>query len=61
MEIPQEGKYVCKLNGPLVIYEASTGSLCAAVPSVMVGSATLPMKASRSSTRWCWSKRMEPS
>ena len=40
MEIPQEGKYVCKLNGPLVIYEASTGSLCAAVPSVMVGSAT---------------------
>jgi hypothetical protein len=40
MEIPQEGKYVCKLNAPLVIYEASTGSLCAAVPCVMVGSAT---------------------
>ena len=38
MEIPNEGKYVCKLNGPLVIYEASTGSLCAAVPSVMVDS-----------------------
>jgi hypothetical protein len=36
MEIPQEGKYVCKLNGQLVIYEASTGSLCAAVPCVMV-------------------------
>ena len=40
MEIPLEGKYVCKLNGQLVIYEASTGSLCAAVPCVMVGSAT---------------------
>ena len=36
MEIPQEGKYVCKLNGQLVIYEATTGSLCAAVPCVMV-------------------------
>ena len=36
MEIPNEGKYVCKLNGQLVIYEASTGSLCAAVPCVMV-------------------------
>jgi hypothetical protein len=35
MEIPQEGKYVCKLNGQLVIYEASTGSLCAAVPCAM--------------------------
>ena len=35
MEIPQEGKYVCKLNAPLVIYEASTGSLCAAVPCVV--------------------------
>jgi hypothetical protein len=35
MEIPQEGKYVCKLNGQLVIYEASTGSLCGAVPCVM--------------------------
>ena len=35
MEIPQEGKYGCKLNGQLVIYEASTGSLCAAVPCVM--------------------------
>ena len=40
MEIPNEGKYVCKLNGQLVIYEASTGSLCGAVPCVMVGSAT---------------------
>ena len=36
MEIPQEGKYICKLNGQLVIYEASTGSLCGAVPCVMV-------------------------
>ena len=35
MEIPQEGKYVCRLNGQLVIYEASTGSLCAAVPCVV--------------------------
>jgi hypothetical protein len=38
MEIPQEGKYVCKLNGQLVIYEASTGSLCGAVPCVVVES-----------------------
>ena len=38
MEIPNEGKYVCKLNGPLVIYEASTGSLCAAVPCSMTES-----------------------
>ncbi len=38
MEIPNEGKYVCKLNGQLVIYDAPTGSLCAAVPSVMVDS-----------------------
>ena len=38
MEIPCEGKYVCKLNGQLVIYEASTGSLCGAVPCVMVDS-----------------------
>ena len=36
MEIPQEGKYVSKLNGQLVIYEASTGSLCGAVPCVIV-------------------------
>ena len=36
MELPQEGKYVCKLNGQLVIYEASTGSLCGAVPCAMV-------------------------
>lgn len=35
MEIPNEGKYVCKLNGQLVIYEASTGSLCGAVPCVV--------------------------
>lgn len=40
MEVPQEGRYVCKLNGQLVIYEASTGSLCGAVPCVMVGAAT---------------------
>lgn len=38
MEIPNEGKYVCKLNGQLVIYEASTGSLCGAVPCVMMDS-----------------------
>jgi hypothetical protein len=38
MEIPNEGKYVCKLNGQIVIYEASTGSLCGAVPCVMVDS-----------------------
>lgn len=38
MEIPQEGKYTCKLNGQLVIYEATTGSLCCAVPCVMVES-----------------------
>jgi hypothetical protein len=38
MEIPPEGKYLCKLNGQLVIYEASTGSLCGAVPCVMVES-----------------------
>jgi hypothetical protein len=38
MEIPSEGKYLCKLNGQLVIYEASTGSLCGAVPCVMVES-----------------------
>ena len=38
MEIPNEGKYVCKLNAPLVIYEASTGSLCGAVPCVVVDS-----------------------
>ncbi len=38
MEVPQEGKYICKLNGQLVIYEASTGSLCGAVPCVMVDS-----------------------
>jgi transposase len=36
MEVPQEGKYVCRLAGQLVIYEATTGSLCAAVPCVMV-------------------------
>jgi hypothetical protein len=38
MEVPQEGKYVCRLAGQLVIYEATTGSLCAAVPCVMVDS-----------------------
>ena len=38
MEIPQEGKYECRLNGQLVIYEASTGSLCGAMPCVMVDS-----------------------
>jgi hypothetical protein len=35
MEVPQEGKYICKLNGQLVIYEASTGSLCGALPCVV--------------------------
>jgi len=40
MEIPQEGKYNCKLNGQLVIYEASTGSLCGAVPCVILESST---------------------
>jgi hypothetical protein len=35
MEVPQEGKYVCKLNGQLVIYDASTGSLCGAMPCVV--------------------------
>ena len=39
MEIPQEGKYVSKLNGQLVIYEASTGSLCGAVPCVVAAPA----------------------
>ncbi|MEY2408254.1 MAG: hypothetical protein QOF48_924 [Verrucomicrobiota bacterium] len=38
MELPHEGKYVCKLNGQLVIYEAATKSLCCAVPCVMVDS-----------------------
>lgn len=38
MEIPQEGKYVCKLNAQAVIYEAQTGSLCLAAPCVMVDS-----------------------
>jgi len=36
MEIPQIGKYVCRLKDPIVIYEAGTGSLCAAVPCEMV-------------------------
>jgi hypothetical protein len=36
MEIPSEGKYVCKLNAQLVIYEASTGSLCASIPCVIL-------------------------
>ncbi|MCX6891331.1 MAG: hypothetical protein NTX51_07380 [Verrucomicrobia bacterium] len=40
MEVPIEGKYKCKLNGQLVIYEASTGSLCGAVPCVILESAT---------------------
>ena len=38
MEVPQEGKYECKLNDQMVIYEASTGSLCGAMPCVMVES-----------------------
>jgi hypothetical protein len=42
MEVPQEGRYVCKLNGQLVIYEASTGSVCGAVPCVMVGVSPTP-------------------
>jgi len=36
MEIPLEGKYVCKLNGQLVIYEASTQSICCAVQCAIV-------------------------
>ena len=36
MQIPPEGKYVSKLNGQMVIYEAPTGSLCGAVPCVIV-------------------------
>jgi len=36
MEIPPTGKYVCKLGAQAVIYEASTGSLCVALPCVMV-------------------------
>ena len=36
MEIPQEGRYNCKLNGQVVIYEAGTGSLCAALPCAML-------------------------
>lgn len=38
MEVPQEGKYICRLNDQMVIYEASTGSLCGAMPCVMVES-----------------------
>ena len=38
MEVPQEGKYVSKLNDQMVIYEASTGSLCGAMPCVMIES-----------------------
>jgi hypothetical protein len=38
MEVPQEGKYGCKLNDQMVIYEASTGSLCGAMPCVMIES-----------------------
>ena len=38
MEVPQEGKYECKLNDQMVIYEASTGSLCGAMPCVMIES-----------------------
>ena len=38
MEIPQEGRYICKLAAQAVIYEAGTGSLCAALPCVMVES-----------------------
>ena len=36
MEIPQEGKYNCKLNGQVIIYETDKGALCAAVPCVML-------------------------
>ena len=38
MEVPQEGKYICRLNDQMVIYEASTGSLCGAMPCEMVES-----------------------
>ena len=36
MEIPQEGRYVCKLTAQLVIYEAPSGALCGAMPCVIV-------------------------
>ena len=35
MTTPIEGKYSCRLNESVVIYEASTGSLCAALPCVV--------------------------
>jgi hypothetical protein len=38
MEVPQEGKYECKLNDQFVVYEASTGSLCGAMQCVMIES-----------------------
>ena len=38
MEVPQEGKYICKLNDQMVIYEASTGSLCGAMQCEMIES-----------------------
>ena len=35
MEIPSDGKYLCKLNDQVVPYEAKTGSLCLAMPCVV--------------------------
>lgn len=35
MNIPPEGKYKCKLSAQAVVYEASTGSLCVALPCQM--------------------------
>ena len=38
MEVPQEGKYECRLKDQMVIYEASTGSLCGAMQCEMIES-----------------------
>jgi len=38
MEVQQEGKYECKLKDQMVIYEASTGSLCGAMQCEMIES-----------------------
>jgi hypothetical protein len=38
MEVPQEGKYECRLKDQMVIYEASTGSLCGAMQCEIIES-----------------------
>jgi len=38
MEVPQEGKYECRLKDQMVIYEAATGSLCGAMQCEMIES-----------------------